>query len=260
MLRAACRLFGFSPHMMKANLRGAPRFVRDLIRYRRLNSDATFHVSLREIYPVLHESKSEAGTILWDYFHQDLWAARRIFGRRPALHFDIGSRVDGFIAHLLTFMPVCLIDIRPLHEPIENLSVIVEDATRLARFGDDSIESLSSLHAVEHFGLGRYSDPVRPDAWATVVKSMQRVLAPDGRLYFSVPIGRQRVEFNAHRVFAVQTILDAFDRLELVSFSFVDEKGRLFEEFPLSRLSGIGGGCGLFEFTKRPPAAESQCV
>lgn len=42
-----------------------------------------------------------------------------IFKNSPALrdfvHYDVGSRVDGFIAHLLTFnQKVCLIDIRPM--------------------------------------------------------------------------------------------------------------------------------------------------
>ncbi|HWF86113.1 MAG TPA: hypothetical protein VG222_14745 [Vicinamibacterales bacterium] len=48
------------------------------------------------------------------YFHQDLWVAKRIYAARPAAHVDIGSRIDGFVAHLLTFMPVTVIDVRPL--------------------------------------------------------------------------------------------------------------------------------------------------
>ncbi len=53
------------------------------------------------------------------YFHQDLWAAKKIFKRRPMTHVDIGSRVDGFVAHLLVFMPVTAVDIRYLDSNIE---------------------------------------------------------------------------------------------------------------------------------------------
>jgi hypothetical protein len=45
-----------------------------------------------------------------------------------------------------------------------------------------------------------------------------RVLAPGGRLYFSVPIGRVRVVFNAHRVFSPRTVLASFPSLRVVSF------------------------------------------
>jgi hypothetical protein len=81
--------------------------------------------------------------------------------------------------------------------------------------------------------------------------ALQRVLAPGGRLYFSVPIGRERVEFNAHRVFALETILRTFEGLQLLSFSYVGDDGRLYADvdpqtFPVSEMA-----CGLFEFTKR---------
>jgi hypothetical protein len=202
------------------------------------------------MYPILSEKVDSAGQAGGHYFHQDLWAARRIFERKPERHMDIGSLVHGFVAHVLVFMPVTAVDIRPLESNVRGLTFVQDDATELSRFESDSVASLSTLHAAEHFGLGRYSDPIDPDACFKFMNALQRVLAPGGRLYFSVPVGRERVEFNAHRVFAVQTILDAFSGLRLVSFSFVGDEGDLHEdvrpeEMPESRLA-----CGLFEFTK----------
>jgi SAM-dependent methyltransferase len=226
-------------------------FARQLIQYQRLNSDPSFRATLPQIYPILHESEQGAGIPSWEYFHQDLWAAKRIYTRRPEKHVDIGSRIDGFVAHLLVFMPVCVVDIRPLNDHVPGLNVVTDDATELRMFATNSIDSLSCLHAAEHFGLGRYSDPIDPEAWIKFVKALQRVLAPNGRLYFSVPVGRQRIEFNAHRVFQAQTVLRAFDALELVSFSFVGDGG-MHEGLSRDQLQGIGNGCGLFEFTKNP--------
>ena len=57
------------------------------------------------------------------------------------------------------------------------------------------------------------------------MREFERVLRPGGKLYFSVPVGRERVEFNAHRVFAPRTVVSAFSKLALTSFSAVDDRG-----------------------------------
>jgi len=235
---------------MWLNLTRTPSFVVHLAEYQRLNTEPRLRAKLRDLWPFLNESGQEAGVQNWVYLHQDLWAARKIYCRRPARHVDVGSLVEGFISHLLVFMPVCFVDLRPLAGEVRGLSVITGDATELPTFETGSVESLSSLHAAEHFGLGRYSDPIDPDAWRRFMMSLQRVLAPNGRLYFSVPVGRERVEFNAHRIFDIQTILDTFHALDLVSFSFVDGKGRLRENVAPEEARGIEAGCGLFELTK----------
>ncbi len=168
----------------------------------------------------------------------------------PEQHIDIGSRIDGFITHLLVFMPVTVVDIRPIQSTVGGLTFIQDDATELAGFRTGSVNSLSSLHVAEHFGLGRYSDPVDPDACFKFMRALERVLAPNGRLYFSVPCGRERVEFNAHRVFAPQTILDSFPGLQLVSFSAVGDDGNFYEDADPVAVAKYELGCGLFEFTK----------
>ncbi len=166
-------------------------------------------------------------------------------------HIDIGSRLDGFVAHLLVFMPVTVIDIRQLESELTDLRFLQDDATKLSRMEDNSVDSISTLHAAEHFGLGRYSDPIDPMACFKFMSALQRVLAPGGRLYFSVPIGRERVEFNAHRVFAPKTILDSFSSLHLVSFSFVGDDGHIYEDVDALKIPESELACGLFEFTKQ---------
>jgi SAM-dependent methyltransferase len=200
--------------------------------------------------PILVDYDGPAGVAKGHYFHQDLWAARLIAVRRPSRHVDIGSRIDGFVAHLLTFMPVTVIDVRSLVSTIEGLSFEQGDVTCLDRFAPDSIASLSSLHAIEHVGLGRYRDSIDPDGWRKAVGELARVLKPEGRLYFSVPIGGQRVRFNADRIFRPSTILEAFASLRLVSHATVDDAGDLRTDIPLSEFNNASNSCGLFEFTK----------
>jgi hypothetical protein len=200
--------------------------------------------------PVFSDRFEQAGKVYGHYFHQDLWAARRIFAKRPDRHVDIGSRIDGFIAHLLVFMDVQVIDIRPLHSTVTGLTFHQANASRLDDCADMSIPSLSCLHAAEHFGLGRYGDPIDPDAPFRVMRELQRVLAPGGALYFSVPVGRERVCFNSHRVFSPRTILDTLCDLRLVSFSVVNDEGKFVEGAQPSDVESAHGACGMFELTK----------
>lgn len=241
---------GFDPRRCVRNIVGIPYLVRDWALYNRKSPRRSFRIRFLDLFPILDERKQAAGTAGGHYFHQDLWAARKIYQSRPEKHVDVGSRIDGFIAHLLPFMPVTVIDVRPMTSAIQGLSFIQDDATQLRSFPDNSVQSMSSLHVAEHFGLGRYSDPVDPDACFRFMSTLERVLAYDGTLYFSVPVGRERVDFNAHRVFAPVTILSAFPKLSLLSFSYVDDVGRLHEERNPQGLPDLEYGCGLFQFTK----------
>jgi hypothetical protein len=243
-------LLGFSPGVLLRTVAGFPHFLSDCRKYQRLNRRSSFRISLRHMFPILSDRGDSAGMANGHYFHQDLWAARKIFQRSPARHTDIGSRVDGFVSHLLVFMPVTVIDIRQLDSKVSGLSFIRDDATQLQHIASDSVESLSSLHAAEHFGLGRYSDPIDPMACFQFMSALQRVLAPGGCLYFSVPVGRERLEFNAHRVFSPQTIVDSFPRLRLVSFSYVGDDGNLHEDNEMAAAARCDYACGLFQFTK----------
>jgi SAM-dependent methyltransferase len=203
--------FGFNLRRFALSISGIPSYFRDMRIYKRTSSSLpTFDLKIWELLPILYDRRESAGVARGHYFHQDLWAAKKIFQRRPPDHYDIGSRIDGFIAHVLTFMPITVIDIRSLSSEIDGLQFIKDDATELTSFANNSIDSLSCLHAAEHFGLGRYGDQIDPSGCFKLMKSLQRVLRPGGRLYFSVPIGRERVEFNAHRVFAISTVVNSF--------------------------------------------------
>jgi len=245
--------WGVDPVALASSVAGLPRFVAHAVRYRGRARGTAFPFRVLSLRPVLRDFRQSAGSASGHYFHQDLWAARRIFRAQPADHLDVGSRIDGFVAHLLVFMPVRVVDIRPLPSKVAGLTFVQADATDLAGIATESVRSISSLHAVEHFGLGRYGDALDPSAAFRAMGALARVLAPGGTLYFSVPIGRERVEFNAHRVFSPQTVLDAFGALELASFSAVDDAGALHEPARPADYADADYACGLFEFFKPFP-------
>jgi SAM-dependent methyltransferase len=244
-------LAGINSGILWQTLREWPKFKSDAARFRQLSGeDEAFVITRKNFLPILGENHQAAGSGAGHYFHQDLWAARKIHERAPTEHFDVGSRIDGFVAHVLTFMPVTVIDIRPMSEPIEGLRFIQDDATDLSTIADGSLGSVSSLHAVEHFGLGRYGDEVDPTAAVRAMAALARVLRSGGRLYFSVPIGRERLMFNAHRIFSPDTVLRAFSDLQLMSFAAVDDSGHLVSEACPDDFLAANYSCGLFEFTK----------
>jgi SAM-dependent methyltransferase len=141
------------------------------------------------------------------------------------------------------------VDYRPLRVCLSNFSSLAGDIVRLP-FHDKSIASLSCLHVIEHVGLGRYGDSLNPEGSQLAAAELQRVLQPGGRLFLSVPVGRERVCFNAHRVHAPSTIQSYVPALRLESFSLVDDAGQFREDVPFQAATHLEYGCGMFEFVK----------
>jgi len=232
------------------NLRGLPAYIQDWIEYRKIAPPKdSFRISLVNLYPCLGDRYDNAGTAKGDYFHQDLWIAQKVFKSNPVEHWDIGSRIDGFVAHLLTFRSVNVIDIRPLESNLPGLLFHQGDVTNL-QIKDNSIDSLSCLHAMEHIGLGRYGDPIDPSGCFKGMQELQRIVAPRGRLYFSVPIGIERIAFNSHRVFDPITIVEAFSGLTLIEFAAINEMGDLINPANPDDFRSVRSACGLFVFEK----------
>ena len=197
----------------------------DIEEYQRLNKRKNFAVLQQYLWPVIKDKYAYAGAVS-NYFWQDLWAARLIHRSGVIKHFDIGSRIDGFIGHLLAMdIDVSIIDIREFPAEIENLHTIVDDATNLRQLADDSIDSMSALCSLEHFGLGRYGDPIDPEACFKCFDNIQKKLRKGGKLYISLPIGKERLEFNAHRVFYPCTIIECFSAMKLIEFSCAANDG-----------------------------------
>lgn len=245
-----------SPKKFLRFLRHAPTMLHELrqLKAQARTSSHVFPISKLNPYP--HEKRQQSGTARGHYFHQDLLVARRIFENKPEKHVDVGSRVDGFVAHVAAFRPIEVLDIRPLDSKVKNIEFrqanLMSPPPEMIGYCD----SLSCLHAIEHFGLGRYGDPIDFEGHLKGLSSLHAILKPGGTLYLSTPIGPQRIEFNAHRVFDVKYLLSLFDgRFNLRHFSYVDDRGDLHENVDLSANAlddnfGCQYGCGIFELEK----------
>ncbi len=230
--------------------RGIYCFVRDYWKFKRLPQDPRFPLRFIDSYPCLFDRFDQSGIKPRHYFHQDLWAAKKVHDSKVNEHFDLGSRIDGFVAHCAVFCKMVIFDIRPLSPLNENIRFIQADITNLHTVGTGSIHSFSSLHVFEHLGLGRYGDPLGSASLDMAVAEVIRVLAPGGNLYFGVPIGIQRLEFNAQRVFAVATVLEMFKGLQLREFSAVNDQDDLLLNADPKAFTQAEYSCGLFHFQK----------
>lgn len=223
----AAEQFGVDLLKTLAGLRGLPAFFRDLAKFRG-GYGGKFVLN-----PYLGDRYKEGGSTKNEYFWQDLLVAQRIFREQPLRHVDVGSRVDGFVAHVASFRHIEVFDIRPVTSDIPGVVFMQADLMSsgavdgLCGENEGYCDSLSCLHAIEHFGLGRYGDPVNPLGYQRGIENLAKLLQPGGRLYLSTPIGSERVEFNANWVFDPNTILSVANaaNLRLDELTVLDQQG-----------------------------------
>jgi hypothetical protein len=255
LLTIAVQQRSLRPSVLIKNLKAYRLFLNDL-KALQAQQGSSPDFPITKYYPQLHDRGETSGTMSGHYFHQDLLVAQRIFQNAPVRHVDVGSRTDGFVAHVAAFRSIEVFDIRPLHSTVENISFVQADMMQLPNELIECTDSLSCLHTIEHFGLGRYGDPVRVNGHLEGLDSLYQMLKLGGKFYLATPIGPQRIEFNAHRVFNVDYLLRQFqDRYQLDHFSYVDDAGDLHKHVPLlasevARNFGCEYGCGIFELTK----------
>ena len=182
------------------------------------------------------------------YFHQGAWLARRLREGYCARHVDVGSSVM-MVSVLSAHVPTVFVDYRPLRVELPNLVSLAGNILQLP-FADNTIASLSSLHVIEHIGLGRYGDPLDPQGSAKAARELSRVLAPGGALYVSVPTGRDCVCFNGHRIFSPHALKAMFGGLACTAFALVDDAGKFHPAGDEAVAAQLEYGCGMYVFTK----------
>ncbi len=250
-------LFGIYPLKFINTVRGFPLFLRDYVKFRRqlLKIETPFHIS--RIYPFLEDIILQTESVSAHYFYQDLIVANKIYRNNPKKHVDIGSRVDGFVAHVASFREIEVIDIRRLEVNVKNIKVIQQDMMNYSFKLINYCDSVSSLHAIEHFGLGRYGDKVDVNGHLKGLNNICNMLTVGGKLYLSIPIGKQRIEFNGQRIFDPRYFIDLFsDNFQIDSFCYINDKGHLVTDVSLNsredyeQCNSCYFGCGIYEFTK----------
>lgn len=230
------------------------RFIKEFsTRAKLLEDNDRFICHWKDIY-VCFDDNTASTSYDHHYVYHVAWSIRKILRKyndsnTPFTHVDFSSSIN-FITTLSASMPVEFYDYRPADISLDNLICKKGDLTNIS-LEDNSVHSLSCMHVVEHIGLTRYGDALDPKGDLLAMHELQRILAPNGTLYFVIPIGSTAlIQYNAHRIYTYKNIIDAFSSLTLNSFAFVDERGIFHEntDEAITKLSKFG--CGCFEFEK----------
>jgi hypothetical protein len=221
-------------------------YLKDILAYSKM--PGAEKIQLMDTYPCVCDSSSFT-SFDHHYFYQDIWAFKKIFQSGADNHIDIGSRID-LVGFLSTITDVIFLDIRALDAQLEQFHSIKGTILALP-FKSNSVKSISCLHVAEHIGLGRYGDSLDPSGTIKAANELSRVLAPEGILYFSLPIGKPKICFNAHRVHSVKQIRSYFSELELIELSAIDDQGNFIKISNEDEMDNYDYGCGLFVFSKK---------
>ena len=227
-----------------------PLILPDYIHYRSKDKDKRFPIPFFSSMPILFEN-TPFTRFDTHYVYHTAWAARKVKEIGSPLHTDISSSLY-FSSIVSAFMPVEFYDYRPAKLNLSGLSSSPADLTKL-HFEDDSIASLSCMHTVEHVGLGRYGDQIDPDGDMKAAKELARVVAQGGSFLFVVPVGKPQIQFNAHRIYSYEMVIDMFPGLTLQEFSLIPDnaidKGMIYNATKEQSDKQVYG-CGCFWFIK----------
>jgi len=147
---------------------------------------------------------------------------------KPLQILDIGT-YRHFLLGLLAHYNVTTVDIRKRRSALKNETIVNCDAKAL-NFDNNSFDSVITLQALPHLGLGRYGDEIDFDADIKAFHEIIRVLKPGGMLIFSTAItgGSPSIAWNARRNYSHQMIIAFCKELDLVEEKFFDRQRRCF--------------------------------
>ena len=221
-------------------------YLAEMSRFRNKN-DNRFTVRTRDIYPCLKDTITNT-PFDHHYTYHPAWAARILAETKPVYHVDISSILH-FSTIVSAFVPVQFYDYRPAKLQLDNLESGFADLTQL-NFQDNSIPSLSCMHTIEHVGLGRYGDKIDPQGDIRSINELKRVLKPGGDLLFVTPVGRPKIEFNAHRIYSYEQLIEYFAPFSLKEFSLITDAGVMIRNADPGLVKEQQYGCGCFWFKK----------
>jgi hypothetical protein len=222
------------------------RFFKDLYNFRKKKI-------IDNIYPCLEDYDGEVTDFKNQFFHADLLISQYIFKNNPVNHLDIGSRIDGLVAHIASFRSLDVIDIRNIDiYPHININIIKKDLLDTQNLDQKKYMSISSVGVIAHVGLGRYGDKIDSAGHEKAVKSICNLADEGCLIYIMTPVGKKKIEFNAHRIFNPQEIINLFyeHNCKLLEFNLVNDCGNLEVNSNLNKAKNLNFGGGIFVFKK----------
>ena len=148
----------------------------------------------------------------------DIWLYQ-ILDRYPDMLKDksvaiMGSTTPWYEAITLAYGGIpTTIEYNKIHSDDPRLHLLTVDEYRKDPKKFDVIISISSF---EHDGLGRYGDPLNPDGDLMAMKICYSMLKSDGKLLLAVPVGKDCLVWNAHRIYGEKRLPKLLKNFEIL--------------------------------------------
>lgn len=229
----------------------SPFVLNDLRAFKNTEGSNRFSTKITDFYPCILD-KTITTSFDRHYVYHTSWAARVVREINPLFHIDISSSLY-FSGIVSAFIPVHFYDYRPAKLNLSNLESKKADLHALP-FADMSVHSISCMHTIEHVGLGRYGDPIDAKGDLKAIKELKRVVSSNGNLIIVVPVGKPKIEFNAHRIYSYEQILEYVEDSEftLKEFTFIPEyEGPMTRNADPSLVLKADYACGCFWFKRK---------
>jgi len=196
------------------------RFAADLAEFDRQSKLAPKLYS--PVVQIMKKFKYEEQQMRFDnlYATQDTLVFKAFLGHIRATgveeFLDIGSRLNSMI-FFAQFARCHYLEVRPPAVSIDRVKFVKGQAQALP-FADGRFKVITSLHAVEHFGLGRYGDTIDFEGDIKGLREIKRCLSDDGVAFISVPIHKPacaRTQFHEQRIYSLPNLREMIDDADL---------------------------------------------
>lgn len=229
----------------------SPFILKDYFAFKKVGKSDRFSIYFRDFYPQVKDKTIKTGFDRHYVYHTS-WAARKVKEINPVKHIDISSSLY-FCGIVSAFVDVDFYDYRPADLYLSGLKSLEGNLHSLP-FETESQKSISCMHTIEHIGLGRYGDPIDSEGDIKALNELKRVTAPGGSILFVTPVGKPKIEFNAHRIYSYEQIISYFEGFELKEFSLIPEHstdGGILTHADPKLVQQEKYGCGCFWFIKK---------
>jgi len=101
-----------------------------------------------------------------------------------------------------------------------------------------------SISSFEHDGLGRYGDPINPTGDFEAMKLAKKLIKKGGFLFLAVPVGKDCIVWNAHRIYGrirLPMMLEGWELIECFGFddSLFDQRLGAYRKQPVFVLKNL---------------------
>lgn len=154
------------------------------------------------------------------------------------------SSLSPWVEHILRSAGASHVVTVDYNEPIVCSGIDWIESKSVAQFSTEvgTYDLLLSFSGIEHSGLGRYGDPINPDADIEAVAQMHRALAPGGYLLLAIPTSTHtntQVPGNPHRIYGRDRIVQMIEH----KFNFL---GRVWDGRVFGGWDDVESNPGLF--------------